>query len=147
MIALTIYKIYTKKVNNEFCFAFGEGHDMINKTREIDTPELYKKPNWQVQEEVMENGKAIVKYKEFDLAIIRNTPGDYEVYIVSYRSMTFAEQECFHSNGWEPTVVDLCFTKENGDEILNWLESLREESRIVAMSFCEPRSCIGRLSS
>ena len=35
------------------------------------------------------------------------------------------------------------------DEIVHELSTVVhfEESRIVAMSFCEPRSCIGRLSS
>ena len=38
---------------------------------------------------------------------------------------------------------------ETGDNVVNpkKIKLKAGESRIVAMSFCEPRSCIGRLSS
>ena len=37
--------------------------------------------------------------------------------------------------------------RERHPLIFNTFRKLGPESRIVAMSFCEPRSCIGRLSS
>ena len=65
--------------------------------------------------------------------------------IVNQKEIEILEENNIDFTFWD--LTDALAGKMTGVEIEIDSESEREQVRIVAMSFCEPRSCIGRLSS